>query len=122
MIALQAKPATPDLNFLRKVGDGVRRSIGANVWAAIQASRAKVHPDGIRIVFYIDASAVRQVGPNQVRPDEVPLELMWDIKEDFYALNMLTPVTRGISVEADRTSHIVPVPLKVLVVVCGSER
>ena len=114
LVKLRSKPAQPDLIFLRKLGDQVKKFLGSNVWGVIQALRAI--SQNIRIIIYMDDSAIREIGADRLRPDEIPLELIWDSNNDFYALNLNTPIIRG-PIEADRPSEIITIPLKILVIV-----
>jgi hypothetical protein len=117
LIRLRGKPAQPDLQFLRNIGGQIRQTLGPTVWAAIQASRQITQDNKLRITIYAHPSAIRELGQAVVRADEIPIELVWDPNDDFCALNIRTPVIRGLSIEPDRPIQNIAAPLKILVVI-----
>ncbi|HSF51173.1 MAG TPA: CHAT domain-containing protein [Nitrososphaeraceae archaeon] len=117
LIKLRSKPAQLDLQFLRNLGEQIQKNLGPNIWPVIQASRQAKPEETFRIVIIVHDSAIRPLGQSLVQPDEIPIELIRDLNNDFYALNYRTPIVRGVSIDPDRPTKNIIVPLKILIVV-----
>jgi hypothetical protein len=117
LIQLRSKPAQLDLQFLRNLGEQIQQNLGPSIWPVIQVSRQAKPEETFRIVIIVHHSAIHQLGQGTVQPDEIPIELIRDLNNDFYALNYRTPIVRGVSIEPDRPTKNIIVPLKILIVV-----
>jgi hypothetical protein len=113
---LRNATATPDVQALRQLGlavvesimtDQVRDALEVSIDDANRAGR------GLRIVVSIVGNAKP---PNGVGCHEIPVEAAFTPNFDFIATNRNTPVSRGVSVEADRPAVKIAPPLRILVV------
>lgn len=115
---LRNATAVPDVNALKQLGQDVVRSIMTD---QVQDALAVVLDDaqkadkGLRIVVAIVGSSPKP--DNGVSCHEIPVEAVFTPALDFLATNTRTPVSRGLSVEADQPAVKVVWPLRILVVV-----
>ena len=117
---LQAGGGWPNINTLKAIGDSVWSSLlpaplNASFVAAYQY--AQVTNKGMRVVLVRQVSETEALAPGQVGLPEVPFEAIRQPGANFLALDELTPVSRGLQVEADQPAYHVDPPLRILVVV-----
>jgi hypothetical protein len=124
LLKLRNKPIDPDMDisFLRKLGTEIREFLGSTILTQIKVSRIEIVRNNLedkklRIAIYIKPNAIKSLDQNFIRTDEIPFELLWDDQDEFYALNINTPIVRVVLAKSDRKSETINVPLKVLVIV-----
>ena len=114
---LRNATAPPDLIRLRQMGEAVLNSImpaGTQVELRVCLQDALQAQKGLRVVVSILGNA--RV-PDGIGCQEIPVEALFAQDLDFLATNVRTPVSRGLTVDADRPAVRVAPPLKILVVI-----
>jgi hypothetical protein len=109
----------PDGNMgrLKEIGGAVYSAVSnAQVRAALDAALevAKGKGRGLRLVFsLVSADAAAAAG---ARLSELPIEALYQGAANFYAPQLVTPVSRAFVAKPDRTSEVVTPPLRMLIV------
>jgi hypothetical protein len=114
---LRNPTAPPDLARLRKMGKDVFDSLlpaGAQAELGVCLDDARNAQKGLRIVVSILGN---KPVPGAVGCHEIPVEALFAQHLNFLATDVATPVSRGLTVEADRPAVRVAPPLRVLVVI-----
>lgn len=113
---LRNSTAPPNLMSLKQLGEAVLDTImppQVKLGFSLCVSRAAQNQRGLRLVVSMIGNAGSAGG---ISTNELPLEAAFSHQLDFIAINMQTPVSRGVTAKADRASVKVAPPLRVLVV------
>ncbi len=120
LISLRDRHGWPDSAKLKEIGDSVWDSIMIpDLKAALFASLSLMNTThrGVRLVFSIIGNEPEPAGPNQIRLQELPLEVLRVDNYSFLATNSQTPVSRSLRFKPDRDPFKLVPPLRILVVV-----
>jgi hypothetical protein len=110
--------AHDDVASLQTIGQSVWDSIMVpHVAGAFAGSLAFVGANkGLRLVVLLNGERGQVLQPGQISPTDLPVEAIFNAPS-FLATDRMTPVSRRLQEEPDRTALVVAPPLRVLIVV-----
>jgi hypothetical protein len=118
---LRSREGWPNVNKLQTIGGAVWQSVMTeSARAAFFASLAvaKAQKRGLRLVFVLQGDDRRDAGAGTaIRLPELPLEALFS--EQFFATDLMTPVSRSLQMRPDQDPFRLKHPLRVLVAVAA---
>jgi CHAT domain-containing protein len=117
--ALRRGDVWTDLQKLKEIGSAVWSSTIAPVAPWLDASRvlAQQAGRGMRVVMVRQGEEAAAGQDVFVAVAELPIEALCDPAGEFLALDVLTPVSRGLQIRPDRSPELIRPPLRLLLVV-----
>jgi hypothetical protein len=119
---LRSRNGWPNPAVLKQIGTAVRQSIfTATAEAAFTASLDSVAQQqrGLRFVLVLQGQENDVVDTNRVRLSEVPIEVLYNDVNQFFATDLATPISRSGQWQPDRPPQRVVLPLRVLVAIAS---
>jgi hypothetical protein len=113
---LRNATSPPDLAGLQQLGQAVIESImppQVLLGFKVCIAQAQNNKRGLRLVVSLTGNTSSTTG---IRIHELPLEAAFNNTLDFISTNVQTPVSRGVTVEADRDAVKVAPPLRILII------
>jgi len=115
---LRAASDWPNIGVLQAVGRRVWKSVMAPLQPAFRAARALSEQQGrgLRLVLVRHTEDIDSAPNGGLSLADVPFEVLCDENDDFVALDVKSPVSRGINQVGLHAARITP-PLRILIVV-----